>query len=36
MGYNFKSDIIVPGNKNGKLTHQVYINFILEPVLNRG
>ena len=34
--YNFKSDIIfydVPGNKNGKLTHQVYINSILEPVV---
>lgn len=36
MGYNFKSDIIfydVPGNKIGKLTHQVYIDFILEPVV---
>ena len=36
MDYNFKSDIIfydVPGNKNGKLTHQVYIDSILEPVV---
>ena len=36
VGYNFKSDIIfyeVPGNSNGKMTHQVYINSILEPVV---
>ena len=36
MRYNFKSNIIfydVPGNKNGKLTHQVYIDSILEPVV---
>lgn len=36
VGYNFKADFIfynVPGNKNGKLTHQVYINSILEPVV---
>ena len=36
VGYNFKSDIIfydVPGNKNGKLTHQVYTDSILEPVV---
>ena len=33
---NFKLDIIiydVPGNKNSKLTHQVYIDSILEPVV---
>ena len=43
MGFNFKSDIYfydVPGNSNGKMTHQVYIDSILEPVvkswLNRG
>ncbi len=36
VGYNFKLDIIfydVPGNKNGKLTHQVQIDSILEPVV---
>ena len=36
VGYNFKSDIIfydVPNNSNGKMTHQVHINFILEPVV---
>jgi transposase len=36
VGHNFKSDIIfydVPGNKNGKMTHEVYINSILEPVV---
>lgn len=36
VGYNFKSDMIfydVPTNKNGKMTHQVYINSILEPVV---
>lgn len=33
VGYNFKSDIIygVPGNKNGKMKHKVYIDSILEP-----
>ena len=34
--YNFKSDIIfynVPGNTNGKMSLQVYINQILEPVV---
>lgn len=36
IGYNFKSDITfyeVPGNSNGKMTHQVYIDSILEPVV---
>ena len=36
VGFNFKSDIIfydVPGNSNGKMTHQVYIDSILEPVV---
>lgn len=36
VGYNFKSDIYfygVPGNKNGKMTHQVYIDSILEPIV---
>ena len=35
VGYNFKSDIYFidfPGNKNGKMTHQVYIDSILEPI----
>ncbi|KAK3178759.1 hypothetical protein OEA41_000896 [Lepraria neglecta] len=35
-GYEFKSDLIyynVPGNYNGKMTHQVYIDAILEPVV---
>ncbi len=34
--YNFKSDIIfydVPGNRNGKLTHQVYIDSIPKLVV---
>ena len=36
VGYNFKSDLVfyeVSGNKNGKLTHQVYIDKILESVI---
>lgn len=36
VGYNFKSDIYfydVPSNSNGKMTHQVYIDSILEPVV---
>ena len=36
IGYNFKSDIIfydVPGNSNGKMTHQVYIESVLDPVV---
>ena len=36
VGYNFKSDITfynVPGNTNGKMSLQVYINQILEPVV---
>lgn len=36
VGYNFKSDIYfydVPGNKNGKMPHQVYIDSILEPIV---
>ena len=36
VGFNFKSDIIfydVPGNRDGKMTHQVYIDSILEPVV---
>ena len=35
-GYNFKSDLTyydVPGNSNGKMTHRVYIDAILEPVV---
>jgi hypothetical protein len=35
VSYSFKSDIHfydVPDNSNEKMTHQVYINFILEPV----
>jgi hypothetical protein len=34
--YNFKSDIIfynVPGNNNGKMTQQVYIEQILDPIV---
>lgn len=36
VGYNFKSDIIfydMPTNKNGKMTHRVYIDSIFEPVV---
>ena len=36
VGYNFKSDIYfydVPSNSNGKMTHQVYIDAILDPVV---
>lgn len=36
VGYNFKSDIIfyeVPDNSNEKMTHQVYIDSILESVV---
>ncbi len=36
VGYNFKSDIYfyeVPGNSNGKMTHKVYIDSILDPVV---
>ena len=36
VGYNFKSPLIryeVPSNTNGKMTHQVYIESILEPVV---
>lgn len=36
VGFNFKSDIYfydVPGNSNGKMTHQLYINSILEPAV---
>ncbi len=36
VGYNFKSDMIfydVPTNKNGKKTHQVYIDSIHKPVV---
>lgn len=36
MAYNFKSDIIfydVLGDKNGKMTHMMYIDSILEPVV---
>lgn len=36
MGYNFKSDIYfyeLPGNSNGKMTHDVYIKSILNPVI---
>ncbi len=36
VGYNFKCDIYfydVPGNKNGKMTHQVYIDSILVPIV---
>lgn len=34
--YNFESYIIfydILGNKNGELIHQVYVDFILEPVV---
>ena len=33
-GYNFKSELVfydVPGNSNGKMTYQVYIDSILNP-----
>jgi hypothetical protein len=36
VGYDFKSDIYfytVPGNTNGKMTQQVYIEQILEPIV---
>ena len=36
MGYDFKSDIVfynVPSNTNGKMSQQVYIDAILEPVV---
>jgi hypothetical protein len=36
VGYDFKSDLIfykVPGNTNGKLSHEAYIEQILEPVV---
>lgn len=36
VGHNFKSDIIfynVASNTNGKMSQQVYINQILEPVV---
>ena len=36
VGYNFKSEITfydVPGNVNGKMSQQVYIDSILEPVV---
>ncbi len=36
VGFNFKSNIIfydALDNKNGKLTHQVYMDFILDPVV---
>ena len=36
VGYDFKSDLTfyeVPGNTNGKMSLQVYINQILEPVV---
>ena len=43
IGYNTKSDLVfsnVPGNSNGKMTHQIYIDSIFNPVikprLNRG
>lgn len=36
IGYDFKSDITfydVPTNSNGKMTHRVYIDQILEPIV---
>lgn len=36
IGWDFKSDMVfyeVPGNRNGKMSHQVYRNSILEPVV---
>jgi len=36
IGHNFKSDLVyytVPGNTNGKMSHQVYIDSILEPIV---
>ena len=35
-GFEHKSDYVyytVPGNKNGKMSHRVYIDSILEPVV---
>jgi hypothetical protein len=36
IGHNFKSDLIfydVPGNSNGKMTTDFYVNDILEPIV---
>lgn len=36
IGWNFKAPMVfydVPGNSNGKITHRVYIDSILEPVV---
>jgi hypothetical protein len=38
VGYNFKSPLVpyqVPSNQNGKMTHQVYIESILEPIVSQ-
>lgn len=37
VGYGFKSDLIfyITPNKNGKLSHRVYLEQILEPILNQ-
>jgi len=36
IGYNFKSEIYfynVPDNTNGKMSQQVYIDSILDPII---
>ena len=36
IGYNFKSEIYfynVPDNTNGKMSQQVYIDCILDPII---
>ncbi len=36
IGWEFKSDLVyyeVPGNQNGKMSHQVYRGSILEPMI---
>ena len=38
VGYNFKSPLIryeVPTNNNGKMSHRVYIDSILEPIVSQ-
>ncbi|KAF7915856.1 uncharacterized protein EAE98_000548 [Botrytis deweyae] len=38
VGYNFKSNLIyydVPGNRNGKLSHKVYVDTILDGEVKR-
>ena len=36
IGWNFKSGLVfydVPGNSNGKMSHQAYLGNILEPIV---